>query len=320
MKTNESENASPWENERDARRHGITRGVLITGLISLSLMIGAGVYVYNLFNREQARQHNELKSQEQTFTQMFRERDSVTNQWVLTFNQIEEDLEKIAQRENMISLESSDVEISTDRKQKILDDIQYINSMLDLNKKKIAALNAQLQKSGGSIQGLQEKIADLEGTIKERENEINNLKLALVDKDFEIGQLNERMEDLHMTLVQKDEMIHEQINEMNKGFLAYGTFEDLEAMGLVVKEGGFLGLGRKESLVEDFADSVFREVDVTEVKSIPVDSKKVKLITEHPADSYELVQEDEKRIAYIEIKDPDRFWKISKYAVVEVVK
>lgn len=315
-----NENSYPWQNEQNARKKGITRGALITGLISLSLIVGAGVYAYNLFNRQQAEQQAELENQKQSFTELFHERDSVINQWVRTFNQIEEDLEEIAKRETMITMETSDVEIPADKKQKILNDIQYVNSMLDLNKEKIASLNAQLKESGGAIKGLQEKINQLESTIKERENEVKELKLALVDRDFEIGKLNERMEDLHMTIVQKEDKINEQIDEMNKAFLAYGTFEDLEEMGLVTKEGGFLGLGRKETLVEDFEDSTFNEVDLTEVKTIPVNSKKVKLITEHPTDSYELIHEDERKIAHIEIKDPNEFWKISKYAVVEIIK
>jgi hypothetical protein len=70
--------------------------------------------------------------------------------------------------------------------------------------------------------------------------------------------------------------------------------------------------------MEDFPDSLFAEIDVTETKTIPVNSKSVKLITEHPTGSYQLVRENENLISYIEIKDPAEFWRISKYAVVEL--
>jgi hypothetical protein len=33
-----------------------------------------------------------------------------------------------------------------------------------------------------------------------------------------------------------------------------------------------------------------------------------------------MVKENEKQVAYIAIKDPDEFWRISKYAVVELIK
>jgi hypothetical protein len=105
---------------------------------------------------------------------------------------------------------------------------------------------------------------------------------------------------------------------MNKGFIASGTYKSLKAKGLISKEGGFLGLGKKESLHPDVSDNVFTQVNIRETKSIPVNSKSAKLITEHPSSSYELVRDKDNKIASIDIKDPDQFWKISKYAVVEI--
>jgi hypothetical protein len=126
------------------------------------------------------------------------------------------------------------------------------------------------------------------------------------------------MTDAQISIAQKEETIVEQTAEMNKGFVAYGTYKDLKAKGLVSKEGGFLGIGKKEQLHQDFSDSLFTQVNITETKSIPVNSKSAKLITDHPTTSYELVRGDDDKISSIEIKDPDEFWKISKYAVVEI--
>jgi hypothetical protein len=33
-----------------------------------------------------------------------------------------------------------------------------------------------------------------------------------------------------------------------------------------------------------------------------------------------LIKENENQVAYIAIRDPEEFWKISKYAVVEIIK
>ncbi len=146
------------------------------------------------------------------------------------------------------------------------------------------------------------------------------MKATLTEKDLEIGNLNVLASELQTTVAQQTETIGEQVSEMNTAWLATGTFKDLKEKGLVSKEGGFLGLGRTETLTEDFIDSLFAQVDITQMKTIPVNSKDAKLITEHPSGSYAIVQESENLVAYIEIKDPAEFWKISKYAVVEVVK
>ena len=54
------------------------------------------------------------------------------------------------------------------------------------------------------------------------------------------------------------------------------------------------------------------------MKSIPVNSKNAKLISEHPNNSYKFIRDANKKIESIEITDPAQFWKISKYAVVEI--
>jgi hypothetical protein len=273
-----------------------------------------------MYNRAHNKQLSLMEDQKQAFTEQLTARDSVINDWVLTFNQIENDLKTIKQKENLITLQSSDAEFSKDKKQQILDDVTYINTLLEKNKKKIATLNAQLKKSGIEIKGLQDKIAELEVSMKQRDDEIASLKMSLVNKDFEVGQLNTTLTELQMAVTQKDEKINNQTDELNKAFIVYGTSKDLKEKGLISKDGGFLGLGKTESLQENFSDSLFTQINVTETKTIPVNSKNAKLVTEHPANSYELIRENDDKIAYIEIKDPDQFWKISKYAVVEINK
>lgn len=312
------ENEKILKNQRKANKDGLTLGIVTTSVIAIIILVAGGIYGNSLIKREKEKQTAFFNEQKHIFSDQLTQRDSVINEWVVTYDQIEKDLNIIKDQEHIITMASSDPEFTIERKQQILKDIEYINSLLDQNKKKIASLNAQLKKSGGTLKSLQDKIAVLEASMIVRENEISDLKLALVNKDFEIEQLNTSMTGLQLAIMQKDERINQQTDGMNTAFLASGTYKDLKNKGLVSKEGGFLGLGKKESLVEDFADTSFVQVDITETLTIPVNSKNVKLITEHPSSSYEMIHDNEDRIAYIEIKDPYEFWKISKYAVVEI--
>jgi len=319
--------SSPYSKEKNskfiednARKKGVEKGVLITGIISLFILVTAGIIVYSSFTKEKQLHMAMMEDQQYAFTEMLTERDSAINEWVVTFDQIEKDLQTIKEKEKLITMSSSDVEFTADKKKQILQDIAYINALLEQNKKKIATLNDQLKKSGGTIKGLQTRIAELEVSMQQSETEIAGLKTALTEKDFKIEQLNTSMTDLQLAIAQKADTIAIQIDEMNKAYIASGTYKDLKAKGLVAKEGGFLGLGRKESLIENFPDDTFSQIDVTETKTIQVNSKKVKFVTEHPIGSYEMIHDgtDSDMISYIEIKDPEEFWKISRYAVVEV--
>jgi predicted nucleic acid-binding Zn-ribbon protein len=278
------------------------------------------VYVYSNFKEKQEAQYAQMEIERYSFSRQVTERDSMINEWLLTFDQIETDLKAIKEKESLITVKSSDTELSKNRKDQVLDDIKVINSLLESNKKKIASLSAQLKQSGSTIQGMQTRIASLEASITQFENDIAVLKQDLVKKDFEIGDLNTKVLALDQEIVNKNGQIVDQTNKMNTAYIVSGTYKELKSKGILNKEGGFLGLGRSEYLVKDISDSLFAQIDVTLLKTIPVNSKNAKLITDHPLNSYEMVHEGEKSIAYIEIKDPEQFWKISKYAVVEIIK
>ncbi|NMC37449.1 MAG: hypothetical protein GYA41_03910 [Bacteroidales bacterium] len=315
-----SENVVLTNKLRNARKEGITKGALITGLIGLILILGIGLLLYSIYKRDHNTHLALMENQKLLFTEQLVERDSMINDWLTTFDEIESNLNAIKQKEKIINMQASDSEFPKGKKEQVLEDIKYINTLIEENKKKIAYLNSQLKKSGNTITGLQARITQLETSMQQYETAITELKATLTKKDFEIEQLNTRMFALQDTLIFKDETINNQTDKLNQAFLATGTFKDLRDKGLISKEGGFLGIGRKESLKEDFPDSLFEMIDVTETKTIPVNSRKAKLITEHPTNSYQLIRENENTIAYIEIKDPSEFWKISKYAVVEIAK
>jgi hypothetical protein len=308
------------DNEKKSRGEGIKKGVITTSIIGFLLLLVAAIVVYSLYKRDHNKLLSLMETQKNTLTEKITARDSVISEWITTFDEIEKNIAMIKEKEKIISINSSDAELSRNKKQQVIEDIKYINSLLEENKKKIASLNAQLKKSGGTIKALQNKIAELEFSMQKSENEISELKSTLVSKNFEIEQLNTEKTGLQNTIVQKDEKITSQTNEMNKAFYACGTYKELKAKGLLTKEGGFIGLGKTKSLTGTFSDSSFVQIDLSVLKSIPLNSKTAKLITEHPASSYDFLRDKDKKVISLEIKDPGQFWKISKYAVIEITK
>jgi len=304
----------------NARKEGVTKGALTAGIISLILILALGILGYSLHKKDHNAQVALMDDQRATFTKELTQRDSTLNDWLASFNEIENNLRMIREKEKLISVNTSGAEVSKDKRNQILEDIKSINTLLDENKKKIASLNSQLKKSGSQITELQTRIASLEESMKAYEAEIAELKTTLANKNFEIGQLNETVVALNDTLTHKQETISSQTYKLHQAYIISGTYKDLKAKGLLSKEGGFLGIGRKEAIKEDFSDTLFKEIDITKTLTIPVNSKDMKLITEHPSGSYEVVKEGENMVSYIAIKNPDEFWRISKYAVVELRK
>jgi hypothetical protein len=308
------------DKEEMIRKEGIKKGALTASIIGFVVLLLAVIISYSLYNRNQKLLLSQMDTQKSTFTEKLTSRDSSIGAWVTTFSEIEKNISLIKEKEHIISTNSSTGELSRNNKQQILEDIKYINALLEQNKKKIASLNNQLSKSGGTIKGLQSTITGLEASVKQSESDIAELKATLLNKKFEIEQLNTEKTDLQVAVVQKDETISTQTHEMNKAFIASGTYKQLKAKGLLTKEGGFIGLGKTKTIAASFPDSSFMQIDVTVTKSIPVNCKGAKLISEHPSNSYQFIRDKDKKIESIEITDPAQFWKISKYAVVEITK
>jgi len=292
---------------------------LILVAVMLVIAIYTGVSVYKQKNSE----INSLQSEKLNMNTELQERDSMVNDLMTAFNEIEDNLKFIKEKRQQLSLET-DKEGGRDQKQVIVEDIKMMNEMLEKSSEHIAELEKKLKKSGIELSSFKKKIAALNQNIEDQNNEIAMLQKQIEEKDIMLANLSEQMNvmegELYKkadTLQFKQQVIDEKIGELNKAHIAYGTYKELKDKGVLTKDGGFLGLGKHTAIQENFDDDYFTELNIQDTKTIPLFSHKAKVISEHPDSSYSFVEEDG-MIAYLQIDNPEEFWKISKYAVIEV--
>ncbi len=291
--------------------------VKIFGFSALAVAIIVALSIFfNDYKTKQEAQFQQEQERGDALAVKLHQRDSLVNEYVTTLNQIEQDLNFIKEKENLIGTQSEDPEFKADSRQTIREDIQLVNNLLEQNKKKIAELQKKLRNSGIEVNGLNDKMKMLAETIEQRDKSIEELKANLAEKDVEIAQMNQQIVQMDSLVGVKNGVIDEKQHELNKAYIAYGNYKDLKEKGIITKEGGFLWIGQNISLKEDFTQDQFEQIDITQTTTIPVNAKKAELITEHPAGSYEWVKDDE-TIAYMVINNPSEFWKVSKYAVLE---
>lgn len=280
--------------------------------------IFGGVYVYT----QKEAQLKSLNSEKTALYEQMQAKDSLMNDLENTFNDIENSLTFIKEKRSNLSIEEG--EGVKDQKKELLADITLMNTMLEESSKKIEELEAKLKKSGVNMRAFEKRIAALNKDINTQNTQIAELKQMVEQKDFQIAELetkiNEQNEFLASqtdSLTKESQRLVERTNELNEGHVAYGTYQELRDKGVLTKEGGFLGLGANKVVNNTFDSDYFTTLDIRDTKIIPLHSKKAQMISEHPADSYSMVEEDG-QIAYLQIDNPDEFWKISKYAVIEV--
>jgi predicted nucleic acid-binding Zn-ribbon protein len=291
---------------------------IVIAAVILVVAIFGGVYLYT---QKQA-QLKSLSSEKTALFEQMQAKDSLMNDLENTFSEIENNLTFIKEKRSKLSIEEG--EGVKDQKKELLADITLMNTMLEESSKKIDELETKLKKSGINMRAFEKRIAALNSDISTQNNQIAELQQMIEQKDFQIAELetkiteqNEFLANQTDSLARESQRLAERTNELNTGHVAYGTFQELKEKGLLTKEGGFLGLGSNKVVNNQFDEDYFTTLDIRDTKVIPLHAKKAQVISEHPTDSYSLVEE-EGQIAYLQIDNPDEFWKISKYAVIEV--
>ncbi|MGK7393765.1 MAG: hypothetical protein ACNS62_04300 [Candidatus Cyclobacteriaceae bacterium M3_2C_046] len=269
-----------------------------------------------------------LRSEKQQLITETEEKDSTLVAFMESFNEIERNLAEIRERELNIELKNKeDNNASASVQQQIKEDINVINELIAANKATIEELNQQLKNSKGRSATLNKMLITLKEQlnqqVEEKDQAIAMLKDELQQMNYTVEELNadiDTLEQVNTELAQanqqKDSILTTRVDEMNTAYIAMGSSKKLESENIITKEGGFLGIGKTEKLSPKVDPQAFTKVDIREIKEIPVEGKKVELVTNHPDDSYTIVGDDEQKT--IEITQPEKFWNSSKYLVVRV--
>lgn len=291
--------------------------IIIAGLILIVGVVG-GVYVYN----QKEAEIKTLMVEKANTNQMIQQKDSIMYDMESTFNEIEGNLKTIKEKRNQISMVPS--EGGKNRKQVIIDDIKLLDNLMEENNKKIADLEQKLKKSGLNMKSYEKRLQSLTATIESQNVEIAELKTLIENKNITLAELDARIQNMDVdmkkqadTISFKQQVIVDRTDKLNTAHVVLGTYKQLKEEGILDREGAILGVGGSKAIQENFDTKYFTDLDIRQTKTITLNAKKAVLISEHPNNSYKLVEENG-QIAYLQIEDPQEFWRISKYAVIQI--
>ncbi|MBC7696487.1 MAG: hypothetical protein H7141_13695 [Burkholderiales bacterium] len=279
------------------------------GLSSLVLLNSCKETV--LKDEHDAQISNLIRSDEKT-------RDSLEGLYIATLDEIDNNLDKIKDKEGMIIMGpkiNSDLKLS--KKEEIVNNISIINTLLEENKNKLAQLEKSLAAYKKGKKQLVHSINQTKERMQLQEDEIEELKTVLAQNEFKINDLNKQLDEKNSQLASLSEKNTTLDKNLNRVYFKEGTYKELKGNNIIRKEGGVLGIGRVETLQQNLDKSKFKELSQKETTSIVLSGKRAKLITRHPVNSY-TVNATENEMAQLTINDPESFWSYSKYLVVEV--
>lgn len=186
---------------------------------------------------------------------------------------------------------------------------------------KQAALE-ELQKKYSSQLGqnkeLKKTIDRLQTEVANYQTEIKSYQEQIVAKNQQIASLSENLTTTQVVLEEtqakseaQQTVINTQDKMLNTGFYIIAPKKALKEKGLI--EGNVFT--KKRLTTDGFSTDGFTQVDIRELTKIEINDKNPKVMTSHPAGSYELIKNEDKTSTLV-IKDQAAFWSNSKFLIV----
>ena len=205
-------------------------------------------------------------------------------------------------------------------KQQMLDNLAAFKTTLAENKARLAELEQKLDGKDGQLAKLNKvikylnselaakeaRIAQLEEDLQNANTNIENMRGEITNMNLQIGSLQEENDYQRQTIESQDA-------SLNEGYYVIGTARELKQMGLT--SGGNI-FKKKQVEYANLDKSLFTKIDIRNSSQIYIPSRKVKVLTGNPTDSYSISVNGSNTI--LQVHDINRFWSVSRYLIIQV--
>ncbi|MEO1451497.1 MAG: hypothetical protein AAFV07_18340, partial [Bacteroidota bacterium] len=216
----------------------------------------------------------QLEQQNQALSAQRSTQDSLLNDFIATFNQIESNLDLIKEKQSLISVQSGDAELASSSRERIIEDVQLINELLAQNDAMIQELTAKSEGDALKMKELNRLVSRLRRQMTTRDEEIVTLKDDLASMNFTVESLSGRLDSMRMQnfelarvteeqgrqIVSRDsqltsqaDMITEQENKINTAYYIVGSAKELKSANI---------LAGSKKINKELDLSLFTQIDI----------------------------------------------------------
>ena len=260
------------------------------------------------------REKEQLTAQNDSLTVALSEKQFALDQAMQSIVDIQEGFRAINEAEGRVAIQTG-VEGVTDA-QRLKEDLQFIQQKMEENRKQIEQLQKKLNASGSEAASLRKVLANLQQELADKTASIAALHSELAQKNFRIAELDSAVvmlttdvNTLQEITDAQHEVIEQQVTQLHTAWYVYGTAKELKEQN-ILKDGKVMSSA-------DFNKNYFTEIDTRDDSVFPLYAKHAKLLTVHPAGSYEFTKDESKQLT-LSIIDAEAFWSVSRYMVILV--
>lgn len=228
-------------------------------------------------------------------------------------------MDQIKQMEELISMSGVHSLEKPAQRNQVLNDLLVLQRTLQQRREALAELESRLLGSTLYTQEMTTTVEAMKAQIDNRSRELASLRKRLARANSQISELSLTVDSLSQSVAEANqsadearEMSSQLSDELNTCYYAVGAHGELKRHKIL--ETAFLRSPRL--LKGDFDKDFFTVSDKRDLTLLHLHSRKAKLLTNHPADAFEIVDVDGQKA--LRILDANRFWGMSNYLVVEV--
>lgn len=271
-------------------------------------------------NKEAENKEEEAKNEIAELNAQYQQATSFNDSLMLLMGDIYTGLDSINTQEQLLYAPGQGD--NANRRAEIQQNLSAIKARLTANRQVLDQLESRLKTSNNKNEVLARTINQLKTRLEAQDARVKELEAQLADAQTQIGQLTtqvaETQEQVKTETAAKEQAQQEATeanNELNTVYYAIGTNKELKQNNLISKKF----LGATKVMKGDFNASYFTKADKRNVTVIPTSGKKIKLWSNNPAGSYQIITEANGTES-LKITDPARFWSLSPYLIIQIDK
>lgn len=285
------------------------------------IFAGIGILVFLLSGCvEKSEKYKNLQARLDSLSVVSTQQNQEMEELFAGLNEVSAGMQSLREAENLLTLQAA-AENNSNKSKKQIEllkrDIQALKDAIEGYKSQISKLDKKNKYQSAEfkklIAGLNEELEQRSQKIAEITNQLAERDKQLVQKSQEIAVLNQNVDSLNQETATQKETISQQDQKIHLANYLVGTRKELKTAHVISRQGIFC-----PPIVSSQAQSAnFHSVDIREMKSIPLNSKKAKVLSVHPKDSYVLETDNDGQLT-LKINDENSFWNQTKYLVVMI--
>lgn len=279
------------------------------------VILGIGASMFFLGSCvESSQKYKSLQARLDSLSTVHIMQNSEMESMLADLNDISAGMQSLRDAERLLTLgtinENKDNSKSKQQLNQLKKDVQAITEAIASYKEQISKLEGKNKSQSAEFKRL---IAGLNAELDQRTQKLNEITKQLAVKTEEVANLTENVEALDKANKSQQMTINEQDMAIHQGHYLIGNRKELKEAEVISRQGIFCPpIVSSQAQKADFTD-----LDIREMKVIPLNSKKAKLLSVHPADSYTLETGEDGNMT-LKINDENNFWKQTKYLVVMI--